>query len=58
MYWFMKMYFVSDPPFNIGYHYDKYHDKMDDEDYYNWLFDIFWTQNKLLFTILNMKIQT
>lgn len=24
---------VSDPPFNIGYHYDKYHDKMDDDAY-------------------------
>lgn len=24
---------VSDPPFNIGYHYDKYHDKMDGDAY-------------------------
>lgn len=43
-----KCIFVSDPPFNIGYHYDKYHDKMDDEDYYNWLFDIFWTQKQVI----------
>ena len=28
---------VSDPPFNIGYHYNKYHDKMNEEDYYEML---------------------
>jgi len=38
---FSKVIFVSDPPFNIGYHYGVYKDKMKDDDYYNWLFDIF-----------------
>jgi len=38
---FSKVIFVSDPPFNIGYHYGLYKDKMKDDDYYNWLFDIF-----------------
>ena len=32
---------VSDPPFNIGYKYDKYCDKMSDEDYFNMLTNIF-----------------
>ena len=31
-----KCIFVSDPPFNIGYHYDQYNDKMNEDDYYNW----------------------
>jgi len=31
---------VSDPPFNIGYHYDGYNDKMDEGEYYQWLQDI------------------
>lgn len=31
---------VTDPPFNIGYHYDGYKDKMDDESYYAMLADI------------------
>lgn len=36
-----KCIFVSDLPFNIGYHYDQYNDKMNEDDYYNWLADIF-----------------
>lgn len=28
---------VSDPPFNIGYHYDGYKDKMNDDEYWNML---------------------
>lgn len=32
---------VSDPPFNIGYHYNKYHDKMDDGTYRNMLKQVF-----------------
>lgn len=31
---------VTDPPFNIGYHYGKYKDKMSDEKYYEMLADI------------------
>ena len=33
--------FVSDPPFNIGYNYNEYNDKMKEDDYYQWLGDIF-----------------
>lgn len=36
-----KVIVVSDPPFNIGYHYNKYSDSMEDKDYYDmlvWLF--------------------
>lgn len=32
---------VSDPPFNVGYHYDKYKDDMNDNDYYNMLYFFF-----------------
>lgn len=32
---------VTDPPFNIGYHYDQYADKMDDEQYYEMLAELF-----------------
>jgi len=33
--------FVSDPPFNIGYKYKNYKDNKKEEDYYNWLAEIF-----------------
>lgn len=32
---------VTDPPFNIGYHYNSYNDKMPEEDYYKMLCSIF-----------------
>lgn len=32
---------VSDPPFNVGYHYNKYKDKMDEDEYYKMLANIF-----------------
>lgn len=32
---------VSDPPFNIGYKYDKYKDKMNDDDYYTFMGEVF-----------------
>lgn len=32
---------VSDPPFNVGYHYNEYVDKMDENEYYNMLEEIF-----------------
>lgn len=31
---------VSDPPFNVGYHYNEYKDNKDDGEYYAWLADI------------------
>ena len=36
-----KVIIVTDPPFNIGYHYNSYKDRMDEEIYYEWLKDIF-----------------
>lgn len=32
---------VSDPPFNIGYHYNQYKDKMGDKEYMDMLYEIF-----------------
>lgn len=32
---------VSDPPFNIGYHYDNYDDNMSEDEYYKWIGNIF-----------------
>ena len=32
---------VTDPPFNVGYHYNEYKDKRDEKDYYEWLASIF-----------------
>ncbi len=32
---------VTDPPFNVGYHYDEYADKMGDGEYYEMLADLF-----------------
>lgn len=31
---------VTDPPFNVGYHYDQYADRKDEGEYYEWLSDI------------------
>ena len=36
-----KYIFVSDPPFNIGYHYNSYDDKMDEDSYYEMLGNVF-----------------
>ena len=33
---------VTDPPFNVGYHYDEYADCLDEVDYYAWLSDLFY----------------
>jgi hypothetical protein len=43
-----KCIFVSDHPFNIGYHYDTYKDNMKEEDYYNWLFSIFGNNKQVI----------
>lgn len=32
---------VSDPPFNVGYHYDEYEDKMEETEYYDFMKEIF-----------------
>lgn len=31
---------VTDPPFNIGYHYGRYKDKMPEDDYYEWIAEV------------------
>ena len=36
-----KVIFVSDPPFNVGYHYKTYKDNLDEEEYYETLESIF-----------------
>lgn len=36
-----KIIFVSDPPFNIGYHYNEYNDNKKENEYYKWLAKIF-----------------
>lgn len=33
--------FVSDPPFNMGYHYNTYKDNKKEDEYYEWLYEIF-----------------
>lgn len=35
-----KAVIVTDPPFNVGYHYGKYKDRMDEESYFEWLENI------------------
>ena len=32
---------VTDPPFNIGYHYKNYKDNLDEDEYYSWLAEVF-----------------
>ena len=32
---------VTDPPFNVNYHYEWYDDNMDEDEYYTWLWEIF-----------------
>lgn len=36
-----KSIFVSDPPFNIGYKYNTYKDRMKEDEYFRWLSEIF-----------------
>lgn len=45
---FNKCIFVSDPPFNVGYHYNEYKDKMKENDYYDWLFSIFGNNKQVI----------
>lgn len=35
-----KLCIVTDPPFNVGYHYNEYKDKLNEEQYYNFLNEI------------------
>jgi hypothetical protein len=33
----LKYCIVTDPPFNVNYHYEGYDDNMEEDDYYTWL---------------------
>ena len=43
-----KVIFVSDPPFNIGYKYNTYKDAKKEEDYYNWLYEVFGNHKQVI----------
>jgi DNA modification methylase len=38
---YSKVIFVTDPPFNIGYHYNSYKDNMKEADYFKYLAELF-----------------
>lgn len=40
-----KICIVTDPPFNINYHYNNYKDNLSEEDYYNFLEEVFTIRN-------------
>ena len=35
-----KICIVTDPPFNVGYHYNTYKDNLDEEEYISWIGDL------------------
>jgi len=45
---YSKCIFVSDPPFNIKYHYESYHDNMKENEYYDWLYSIFGNNKQVI----------
>jgi site-specific DNA-methyltransferase (adenine-specific) len=45
---FNNVIFVSDPPFNVGYHYNEYNDKLSEDEYYGWLESIFGNYRKVI----------
>lgn len=45
---YSKCIFVSDPPFNIGYHYETYSDNMKESEYYDWLYSIFGNNKQVI----------
>lgn len=47
-----KVCIVTDPPFNIGYHYNEYKDRIDEKDYYTFLSKIF-TMFNLPFVVVH-----
>lgn len=40
--------FVSDPPFNIKYHYNNYKDNKKENEYYQWLYNIFGNNKQVI----------
>lgn len=47
-----KVCIVTDPPFNVGYHYNSYKDDMKEEDYFEWLAEIL-TSHGLPFVVIH-----
>lgn len=45
---FNNVIFVSDPPFNVGYHYKEYGDDLSEDEYYIWLENIFGNYRKVI----------
>ncbi len=45
---FSNVIFVSDPPFNIGYHYKTYKDRKKEDDYLKWLSEIFYPHRHVI----------
>ena len=45
---YSKCIFVSDPQFNIGYHYETYSDNMKESEYYDWLYSIFGNNKQVM----------
>lgn len=46
-----KICIITDPPFNIGYHYKEYNDKKSEEEYLNYLYQLF-TYRKCPFVVI------
>lgn len=47
-----KVCIVTDPPFNIGYHYNNYKDNLDEDEYYNFL-DCLFSMYRFPFVIIH-----
>lgn len=45
---FNNVVFVSDPPFNVWYHYNEYKDNLSESDYFQRLHNIFWNTTKVI----------
>jgi DNA modification methylase len=35
-----KALMVTDPPYNVGYHYDEHHDQLPDKEYWEWMLSV------------------
>lgn len=47
-----KVCIVTDPPFNVGYHYNNYKDNLSEEEYYSFLDDLF-TMYRFPFVVIH-----
>lgn len=51
-----KICIVTDPPFNIGYKYNKYNDNLPEDEYYNFLREVF-TSHEFPFVVIHYPEQ-